>query len=64
MNRKEIKKFTNSEVMMVNTNDFIQYGIIESVSTDTTRIKTPNGNIAILNKDIKFIKDIVVRWNK
>ena len=63
MKQKEIREFVGLEVLIVSTDEFRNYGIIEYVDAEITKIKTPHGKMSILNENIYIIKEKPVRWN-
>lgn len=62
MRKDDIQEYLDKEVLLITEDDFRNYGIIEAVNDDTTKMNTPCGRVSIINKSIKQIREKSVVW--
>ena len=58
----EIRKYIGKEVLLIAKDGFRNYGQVEAVDNDTTKMTTPNGQVSIVNEEITLIREKKVVW--
>jgi hypothetical protein len=62
MKEKEIKEYLGKETLLITKDNFHNYGLIESVDNDATRMKTRDGKVSFINESIRQIREVKVIW--
>jgi small nuclear ribonucleoprotein (snRNP)-like protein len=62
MKDAEIKEYIGNEVLLITKDNFRNYGIIEAVDNNVTKMTTPNGQVSIVNEEITLIREKKVVW--
>ncbi len=62
MKDAEIKEYIGKEVLLTTKDNFRNYGIIEAVDNNVTKMTTPNGQVSIVNEEITLIREKKVVW--
>ena len=62
MKDAEIKEYMGKEALLITKDNFRNYGIIEAVDNNVTKMTTPNGQVSIVNEEITLIREKKVVW--
>jgi len=64
MEIEEIKMYIDVEVLVITSDGFRNFGIIQEVTDTTTRMKSPLGRVSIVNVDITLIREKPTIWKR
>ena len=62
MKKEEIKEYLEKEVLLITKDDYRNYGTVDAVNNDATRMTTKYGKVSFINESIKQIREVKVIW--
>lgn len=62
MKKEEIKEYLGKEVLLITRDSFRNYGTIDAVNNDATRMTTKHGKVSFINESIKQVREVKVIW--